>query len=463
MSQSLQSLTELPAGYVEIEGIIDALDECFMLGFSRIGQDQITALQTIKRLFTGSPLEPKVSASVDALCRLEFMEQHFTALAAARAALQGAQHDALAAHYAAATGHAIPASPAREAEEAMPPNISAWMESARHWLMELALAGFMQLDAAILAPFTATLEQLHEENKTVRLGMFLTGILREFMDALPVGELEVVPKRRWADLWTRGMIAATGLPTPPQKEKVSGAFYPLGCDLRHHPNAVSAVLYGVLEPTGKGREAQLVRMTLNSYKVDVVAGADLWTAIDEVYKPALQALADQKELAIKDMELRATGDLIFSGAPAVGKAFDALDIAKKHFGAGAKGLKSPSLDPLDRHPALLAGAIFLDGFKGKSSGGQAELEVGGLNLSVDMDRVSASSPLQEAASKNAPKWKQVFGLMRFDQGAWRLQPLMLDDGGKKPIFTGQDATSGKGKDTISILQERASKLLRQKS
>jgi len=216
--------------------------------------------------------------------------------------------------------------------------------------MELALAGFMQLDAAVLAPFTATLEQLHEEPKTVRLGMFLTGVLRELMDALPVGELEVVPRRRWVDLWTRGMVAATGLPQPLKTEQASGDFYPLGCDLRHHPNAVSAVIYGVYSPSkGKNR---LARMTLNSYKVDVVAGADLWTAIDEVYSPAITALASQKVLQIKDMELRATGDLIFNGKATVGASFDMMALAKKHFEPGAKEtLAQPTLDPLvEREP-----------------------------------------------------------------------------------------------------------------
>lgn len=462
MSQVFSTLATLPAGYVELESMLDALDECFMLGFSRIGQEQINAMQAIKRVFMGTPLEAKVTACVDALCRLEFMEQHFTVLAAARAALQGAQHDALLGRLSEAGLGAGAAEPERAAQEEPAPPVKAWMESSRHWLMELALAGFMQMDAAVLAPFTATLEQLHEELKTVRLGMFLTGVQREFMDALPVGELEVVPRRRWVDLWTRGMVAATGLPQPLKSEKASGDFYPLGCDLRHHPNAVSAVIYGVYSPAkGKSRFA---RMTLNSYKVDVVAGADLWTAIDDVYAPAITALASQKVLQIKDMELRATGDLIFNGKATVGASFDMMALAKKHFEPGTKdSLEQPTLDPLDRHPALLAGAVYLDGFKAKSSGGQSELEAHGLTLAVDMDRISSSSALLDAASKNAPKWKAIFGLLRFDQGAWRLQPLLLDDGGKKPVYTGEGASNSGGKDTIGVLQERAGKLLRQKA
>src|SRR2546429_5227788 len=40
---------------------------------------------------------------------LEFVERHFAVLAAARAAIQGAQYDALRSHAATALGHPVPA------------------------------------------------------------------------------------------------------------------------------------------------------------------------------------------------------------------------------------------------------------------------------------------------------------------------------------------------------------------
>ena len=468
MAQGLATLQAQPPGYDEIEALIQGVDQCLLLGFSRLGQEQVNALGALKRALKGTPLGPRVAQSVDALCRMEFMESHFTTLAAARAALQGAQHDALLGQARAALGRPGGESDAQALrapeQQASPPGVDAWMESARHWLMELALAGFMQLDAAALWPFTATLEHLHEQPATLRLGMFLTGVQRELMDALPVGELEVVPVRRWADLWTRGMIAATGLPPAVAAERVSGTFYPLGCDLRHHPNAVSAALYGLFALPGESAPTRQARLTLNSYKVDVVSGHDLWTALDAQYEPALKALAEHKALHVKAMSLLATGDLRFDGDASVGAAFDPLALAKAHLGLKATApLRGLALDPLDRHPALISELVYMDDFKAKSAQGEATLEVDGLTLAVDRERVSAASPLDEAAFKNASKWRRVLGLLRFDAGAWRLQPLVLDDSGKKLVFTGDQAMSKGGKATIAVLQERAGKLLRKKS
>src|SRR5205823_2905039 len=141
--------------------------------------------------------------------RNEFVEQHFVALAAARTAIQGAQHDALRQQAAAALGRTITndtlEAPAVAVGE-LPGPIKVWQESTRHWLMELALAGFKQLEYQTLAPFSATLEQLQGEPSMSRLAALLTGFLHELLDSMPVAALPSVPAYRWVDLWARAMI-----------------------------------------------------------------------------------------------------------------------------------------------------------------------------------------------------------------------------------------------------------------
>src|SRR5207245_2887330 len=148
------------------------LDGCFLVGFGRLGPEETRALQAVHRVCSGTPLEGPVGAALAALGRNEFVDRHFAALAGARAALQGAQYDALRAQAAAALGRPaaeeVPESPP-SAQAELPQPVKAWQESTRHWLMELAPAGFKQLEYQTLAPFAATLEQLQGEPPLTRL------------------------------------------------------------------------------------------------------------------------------------------------------------------------------------------------------------------------------------------------------------------------------------------------------
>src|SRR5690242_8601595 len=123
--------------------VIAGLDRCFVVGFGRLGPEQTQALQALGRICSGTPLKESVGAAVEALGRNEFVERHFAAVAAARAALQGAQYDALRKQAAAALGRP-PADGAAEApgDAAVPESVKVWQESTRHWLMEIAIAGF---------------------------------------------------------------------------------------------------------------------------------------------------------------------------------------------------------------------------------------------------------------------------------------------------------------------------------
>src|SRR5205085_10559496 len=163
----LHELQTVPEDVRHATEVIAGLDRCFLVGFGRLGPEQAEALQALRRICTGTPLERPVGTAVEALGRNEFVEAHFVALAAARAAIQGAQYDALRAQAARALGRpaeggAADGPPAGEAGE-VPGPVRVWQESTRHWLMELALAGFKQLEDQTLAPFAATLEQIQGE------------------------------------------------------------------------------------------------------------------------------------------------------------------------------------------------------------------------------------------------------------------------------------------------------------
>src|SRR5262245_5719497 len=104
----LAELREVPEGMRQTADVVAGLDRCFLVGFGRLGPEQVQALQGLQRIFTGTPLERPVSEAVAALGRSEFVETHFGAVAAARAALQGAQYGALRAQATAALGRPVP-------------------------------------------------------------------------------------------------------------------------------------------------------------------------------------------------------------------------------------------------------------------------------------------------------------------------------------------------------------------
>ena len=145
----LEVLAELPPGVSATAQTITSLDGCFLVGFGRPGPEQVQALQSLGRIFAGTPLATAVAQALAAIGRNEFVDRHFAVLAAARAAMQAAQYDALRAQAAQALGRKLGATPAEQprtpnADSAGP--LAVWQESARNWLMELALTGFRQLD-----------------------------------------------------------------------------------------------------------------------------------------------------------------------------------------------------------------------------------------------------------------------------------------------------------------------------
>jgi hypothetical protein len=478
MTDSLSALREIPEGVTHAAGLIAGLDEAFSVGFGRLGTEQIRALEAVGRTFAGTPLAKPLGESLDAIRRSEFIEKHFVAVAAARAALQGAQHDALAAQAAAALGRpADGAAPAMaEGAQTSASHHEVYLESARQWLMEIALAGFLQLGPETLLPFSATLEKLQGERALVRQAALLTGLFNELVSAMPIAAMPEVPLFRWVDLWSRAMIIAARAPAPPKGEAVTGEFSVIGVDLRQHANFVSAVAYGLLKQAGKDGPPRLVRATVSAYKVDVLTGTEMWGLFKASARTLLTGIGKRAALKIQGMELLSTGDLAWDDKRAeVGGAVDAMAEAAKWLapGAAASAVR-PGLTGSDRHPAQIAEPVFLEKYKAiarsASAGGAPEITTAsGTTLPVAAERMADTI---DFSGDDVGKSEKLVGLLRFDRGRWAIQPLAMVLGGKKPElvsagFKGASAAAGGdagGRDSaLGTLRERASKLLRAKA
>jgi hypothetical protein len=124
---------------------------------------------------------------------------------------------------------------------------------------------------------------------------------------------------------------------------------------------------------------------------------------------------------------------------------------------------------VDRHPAQLAEPIHLTGFKvvkqdaikSKKPSQSELLEEKALEvLPLGGARVSDSSGM---TIDRIEKAQELIGLLRFDRGRWAIQPLGIKAGTKAEL-SGTPPQSLKAKDdTVAVLRERASKLLRKKS
>jgi hypothetical protein len=460
---SLQALLTVPENVAQAAAVVAGLDRCLLIGFGRLGPEQHAALQSLERVCAGTPLDGPVKDAVAAVGRSEFVDRHFAALAAARAALQGAQYEALRARAAAALGRAAPAAPAAEAPPAAAEGpIAVWQESSRNWLMELALAGFQQVEAQTIAPFLSTLEHLQAEARTARLAALLTGFLHELLEALPMAALPAVPLYRWADLWTRAMLASLRPPVPPAGTTVSGVLTPLGADLRQHGYVVSCDVYALLEAD----TARVVRVTLSAFKVSVIAGADMWSCFPRETHELIRGLSQRLALKVEGMTLLPGGDLLWDGKAKAGKGVDVMKLAAQRLAPGATAAPAaPTAGPLDRHPVQLAEPVYLAAYKA-ANGDAPTLDVGdGAVLPVAVQRLTWAAELQPV---HVAQSKAMLGLLRFDSGRWEVQPLaaVLDNKKEEVVFTGSgafEALTGKPAKTLSILKERASKLLRQKS
>jgi len=447
---ALRDLKASPASVSEADAALDGLDDALVGGFGRLSAANLEALHGLQRSFAATPLAGELAAAIAGISRSEFLDRHFLALAAARSAVLGAIHDALLEQACAALGRPLPAMEAiaAGAVQAAPPQVEVWLESARHWLMELALAGFANLELEILLPFQATLDAMSSEPTLVRQHALLGGFLEEMLAVFPRRGEIAAPRRRWADLWARSMVLAARAPEPLLSRAVSGTLTIFGADLRQHDHLATLVIYGAL--VEEGAAPRLVRASVSASKVDVIQGAELGGLFAEVAPNLVGALASGQALTLGKLPLLASGDLIWEDASTkLGAKAGALVEAAKAL-ASAPALR-PCLAPADRHPALIDELVFVPGSEC----------VGGPPLPIERIPTTEDLGLADLAGS-----KGFVALLRFDGGAWGLQPLAIDKGKPPPRMVGAGLAAGaKGSrsSSLAILKERAGKLLRKKS
>jgi hypothetical protein len=460
---SYADLQSIPEGVTAADEALAALDDAFVTGFGRLSSANLEALAGLQRSFAATPLGAAFAEAIEGIARSEFVDRHFLVLAAARAALHGAAHDALVAQACAALDRPAPEREAIDAGASQdpPPQVAIWLESTRQWLMELALAGFANLEVDILLPFQATLDAISGEPRLARQAALLSGLLGEFLEVFPCRGTPEVPRQRWSDLWTRAMVLSAAPPEAIRSRPVKGELRLLGADVREHDNFATLVAYGALYEAGHEDTPRLVRTSASAFKVDVIQGAELGPLLADVASTLLAALAATKKIAIDGMSLSDGGDLLWDDTRAkLGGAADPLAEAAALLDGGKTPAARPTLAPADRHPALIEEPIYLASF-GRND--KPELEIDGATIPLAVDRWPTSDDLGVDSLDGT---KGLFGLLRFDAGQWSIQPLTAVKGrGKGKLhMLGQAIAGGKAGRTssLAILKERASKLLRAK-
>ena len=454
----LKLLSTIPESIIESNLLIADIDAIFLSGFGRLSAVQLDSLSRLEAAFSQTPLGAELSTSIDALGKSEFLERHFLVLATARAALQGAQYDCLNAQLSQALNREVPEFIAIDRLSQDPAaQLDIWCEAIRHWLMELALTGFANLDIDSVLAFQNTLADIQEEPRMFRHAALLNGFIREILEIFPSKTAPDIALYRWVDLWTKSFTLSTKAPEDVVTTPVSGLLSLLACDMRQHDVVVTLIAYGVLErPEGQ----ILVRISLSAFKVDVIVDVELKDLFEDSASTFLQALREEKTLILEDMSMSQSHDLIWDDSKAkLAKVFDTFERAAFLAADSSQDVpvKRFGILPEDRHPALLGELVFLENYKIEED----VMKLGDGEIVVGLEHIADTSDFQ---LDNIAKSKKMLALVRFDSGCWQVQPLAFPKVVKKKnIRHTQGTFRGKtAKPNLPQLQERASRLLRKK-
>lgn len=450
------ALRARPVGVDEALTLVDGLDDALVHGLARIDEERAAALEALAAAVSGSPLAGRVADAIGKIIAGTVTDEHLAALAGARVALLGAVHDALLTGVDSALGRVREPSPAPAAVAGS----TVLLAGSRSWLRELAIAGWRGVDHELAGAGAQAVPALLADPAARRLAVLLDGFAAELRAAAPVATLERVPVRRWADLWSRALLLSQdGFPAP-AAEPVDGRLLILGVDLHEHPTVFRAQVHALLETAGGG--VRLVRSSVAAAKVDTISGPAAWRMLAAF--PVLRAvLAERRTVAVTGMGLTPGGDLIWDESRAVaGEPADPFATARVRLGAAT----AAPVPPLDRHPAVIAEPVLLEGY----AAGPESFDLGGTPLALALERLPAAGPLTPAlvAASTA-----CLGLLRWDGGRWSVQPLAVQATvKKKPVaaHTGDwalgptEARAAKAEaaagTAVEVLRERAGKLLR---
>ncbi|WP_137990833.1 hypothetical protein [Streptomyces vilmorinianum] len=456
-------LAEDIAGLDEALAAVDAFDRALVSGLLRPQPAQAAGLAELARAVSGTPLAARVAEAAEKAAAGTADEDHFVALAAARTALLGSVHDALMTRIDEATGHSpgedgVPEPGARQALNVL--------VAARSWLSDLARCGWRGIDQDVVSGSAQVVSAMLPDPALRRLATLLDGFAAELAASCPGAALERVPVRRWADLWSRAMLLTLpGAAGVPVTGTATGRLLPLGVDLQEHATAVQAQVHAVFEPAD-GSVPRLVRAGVSVPKPDTVVDAGLWQLL-RPHMSLLAAVGEGRSMDLTDMPVTAEGDLIWSDEQArAGEPADAFATAR----VALSSATTPVTAPLDRHPTRIAVPVFLEGYVSQQDDEALTFTVAGHPLPVDTDRVPAAGPLTPAAVAASAA---CIGLLRWDDGAFRLQPLAVETTvRKKTVALHAGAWAGgttdkagvraekAATDAVAVLRERAGRLLR---
>ncbi|MEV0351276.1 hypothetical protein AB0H88_36330 [Nonomuraea sp. NPDC050680] len=462
LSVQLAELVDQPLpGVGEALDLVTGFDEALTNGLARLGEERASALTDLAGAVAATPLGDRVGEAAAKVAAGSVSEENVTALAGGRTALLGAVHDALLGRLDAALGR-------ERASWAEPPAAGTsdnLLSGCRSWLNELAITGWRGVDHDLVSAVSQTMEALLAEPRLRRLAVLIDGLAAELRASCPVATMEVVPARRWADLWARALMLtqASGLPAG-DAEPVSGRLLVLGVDMHEHATAVQAQVHAILEPADGG-QCRLVRTSVAATKVDTIVGPAVWRLLTGA-PMLLNALAEHRSLDIKDMPLLGGGDLVWHDDRAtVGKPADPFTTARVQLGSAL----APATPPLERHPVRLAEPVLVEGYS-VPKGDPMVFDFDGKTITVDIDRLPSCGPLTPAIVRGS---ESCIGLLRWDAGRWLLQPLAVQGTVKKePVIAHNgDWAQGptdpkiaksatKNGDAVAVLRERAGRLLR---
>lgn len=448
------------ADIVDAFELVNDIDAALVSGLARPDTARDAALTRLSSAFAATPLADRLAKAAGDIAAGQVTEDGMVALAAGRSALLGAVHDALLTDLDTALGRTrTRAAGDGDAAVGVRPG-SPSSAACRAWLTELAITGLRGIDETFVSSAGTVVEELLADPKHRRLGLLLDGWCAELRRGMPVAAMPEIPRRRWADLWTRAMILTESTyPEPTEADRVSGRLLPIGVDVFDHETIFGVVVHGAFESGGQTR---LVRATVTAPKVEVVHTAAMWGLLSGL--PQLTAaLAGDRALDLVDMPITDHGDLLWNDANAqVGAEVDPMATARMCL----EQATAASIAPLDRHPAVIAEPVFVESYR-VVKGEPLQFDLGG--ATVDIERISAAGPITD---KHVAASKACIGILRWENGRWALTPVaVLTPVKRQPtvVHTGQwaqgptDPKVAKAvarTDAITVLRERAGRLLR---
>jgi hypothetical protein len=446
-----------PSGIDEALDVVAGFDGVLAHGLGRLGEDPAAALAALSGAVAGTPLRDRVAEAVEKVVAGSVAEEHLVALAAARAAVLGAVHDALLARLDAALDHTRagwegPPGATGEADPAL--------TACRAWLTEVAVAGWRGVDHDVVSAAAGALPGLLAQPRLRRLAVLFDGLVAELRAGSPVARMQRVPVRRWADLWTRALLLCQGSAAP-GGAPVSGRFLALGVEIHEHGTAAQIQVHGVLE--SGDAPVRLVRTGVTLSKVDTITGPGLWRLL-RGYPVLTGALAQHRAVEVTGLTLSVSGDLGWrEDGVALAEPVDPFATARVQL----RGAAAPAVPPLDRHPVRIAEPVLLEGYRAEPDGSAVQLD--GHTLPVALDRLPSCGPLTPALVAGS---SACLGLVRWDGGRWLLQPLAVQATVKKRtvavhngdwaagITDPKIAKTDTAGDAVAVLRERAGRLLR---